>query len=78
MKGSGTVSLICKESRANPSITNGDSETDEDNVPGTLQQSAYQLCRACYQPKRSRGGGIRTHDLFVPNEARYQAAPHPA
>ena len=27
---------------------------------------------------RSRGGGIRTHDLFVPNEARYQAAPHPA
>ena len=25
-----------------------------------------------------RGGGIRTHDLFVPNEARYQAAPHPA
>src|SRR6202012_5725720 len=26
----------------------------------------------------SRGGGIRTHGLFVPNEARYQAAPHPA
>src|SRR5882757_10997341 len=25
-----------------------------------------------------RGGGIRTHGLFVPNEARYQAAPHPA
>ena len=24
-----------------------------------------------------RGGGIRTHDLLVPNEARYQAAPHP-
>ena len=24
-----------------------------------------------------RGSGIRTHDLFVPNEARYQAAPHP-
>jgi hypothetical protein len=24
-----------------------------------------------------RGGGIRTHGLFVPNEARYQAAPHP-
>src|SRR4051794_709976 len=24
-----------------------------------------------------RGGGIRTHDLFVPNEARYQAALHP-
>ncbi len=24
-----------------------------------------------------RGGGIRTHGLFVPNEARYQTAPHP-
>ena len=24
-----------------------------------------------------RGGGIRTHDLFVPNEARYQAALRP-
>lgn len=29
-------------------------------------------------PLAGRGGGIRTHDLFVPNEARYQAAPHPA
>ncbi len=29
-------------------------------------------------PDLGRGGGIRTHDLFVPNEARYQAAPHPA
>jgi hypothetical protein len=33
---------------------------------------ALNCCNAC------RGGGIRTHDLFVPNEARYQAAPHPA
>ena len=24
-----------------------------------------------------RGGGIRTHGLLVPNEARYQAAPRP-
>lgn len=24
-----------------------------------------------------RRDGIRTHGLFVPNEARYQAAPHP-
>src|SRR6266516_5611524 len=32
------------------------------------------------QPREinGRGGGIRTHDLFVPNEARYQAALHPA
>ena len=28
-------------------------------------------------PSMCRDGGIRTHDLFVPNEARYQAAPHP-
>ncbi len=32
----------------------------------------------CPETSQSRGGGIRTHDLFVPNEARYQAAPHPA
>lgn len=25
----------------------------------------------------SRGGGIRTHDLLDPNQARYQAAPRP-
>ena len=25
----------------------------------------------------SRGGGIRTRDLLVPNQARYRAAPHP-
>ena len=25
-----------------------------------------------------RDDGIRTHDLFVPNEARYQAVLHPA
>ncbi len=25
----------------------------------------------------SRGGGIRTHDLCVPNAALYQAEPHP-
>jgi hypothetical protein len=61
-----------------PSIAKSDSETDGENVPGTLPQSAQQACRACYQPKRGRGGGIRTHGLFVPNEARYQAAPHPA
>src|SRR5215207_2924617 len=24
-----------------------------------------------------RGGGIRTHDLIVPNDTRYQAAPRP-
>ena len=23
------------------------------------------------------GGGIRTHDLLIPNQARYQTAPHP-
>ena len=29
-----------------PSIANGDSETDEENVPGTLQQSASQVRQA--------------------------------
>jgi hypothetical protein len=29
------------------------------------------------KPANGRGGGIRTHDLLVPNEARYQAAPRP-
>ena len=28
--------------------------------------------------KEARGGGIRTHDFYVPNVARYQAALHPA
>ncbi len=31
----------------------------------------------CPETSQCRGGGIRTHGLFVPNEARYQAAPHP-
>ncbi len=41
-------------------------EKDPDRAP---------VIKVCFH---SRGGGIRTHDLFVPNEARYQAAPHPA
>ena len=30
------------------------------------------------RPRNRRAGGIRTHDLFVPNEARYQTALQPA
>ena len=41
--------------------------------PDQIDQSGPLTC-----DDASRGGGIRTHDLFVPNEARYQAAPHPA
>jgi site-specific recombinase XerC len=41
--------------------------------PDRNDQSGPATC-----DEASRGGGIRTHDLFVPNEARYQAAPHPA
>ena len=41
--------------------------------PALANQSGPSTC-----DHTSRGGGIRTHDLFVPNEARYQAAPHPA
>ena len=46
-------------------------ETEEDSDPNT-ESEPLTSDDAC------RGGGIRTHDLFVPNEARYQAAPHPA
>jgi hypothetical protein len=46
-------------------------ETDKD--PDQKCWSGPVIC-----DDASRGGGIRTHDLFVPNEARYQAAPHPA
>ncbi len=62
-----------------PSIANSGSETDEENVPGTLAAIGI-ACSLSLLPANftSRGGGIRTHDLFVPNEARYQAAPHPA
>ena len=34
------------------------------------------LCQLSYRGM-GRAGGIRTHDLFVPNEARCQAAPQP-
>src|SRR5690242_16463630 len=27
--------------------------------------------------RNNRGGGIRTRDLLVPNQARYRTAPHP-
>jgi hypothetical protein len=47
--------------------------TGEAQSPDRNDQSGPVTCDAA-----SRGGGIRTHDLFVPNEARYQAAPHPA
>jgi integrase len=46
-------------------------ETEEDPDPNNGSESSTS-------DDASRGGGIRTHDLFVPNEARYQAAPHPA
>ena len=41
--------------------------------PHTVRLLFY--CNFC--SALGRGGGIRTHDLLVPNEARYQAAPHP-
>src|SRR5271166_3782503 len=40
-------------------------------ITGSSQMSVQR------QSHNGRGGGIRTHGLFVPNEARYQAAPHP-
>ena len=47
--------------------------TESKEGPDQIDQSEPSTC-----DDASRGGGIRTHDLFVPNEARYQAAPHPA
>jgi hypothetical protein len=47
--------------------------TEAEKGPDRNYQSRPVIC-----DDASRGGGIRTHDLFVPNEARYQAAPHPA
>ena len=47
--------------------------TGKEEGPELENQSGPSTCI-----NTSRGGGIRTHDLFVPNEARYQAAPHPA
>ena len=47
--------------------------TVNEKVPDQKGWSGPVIC-----DDASRGGGIRTHDLFVPNEARYQAAPHPA
>ena len=47
--------------------------TEMEEGPDQNDQSGPLTC-----DDTSRGGGIRTHDLFVPNEARYQAAPHPA
>jgi hypothetical protein len=30
-----------------------------------------------FRARKNRGGGIRTRDLLVPNQARYRTAPHP-
>jgi integrase len=68
------VSAALDEARAASLKSTADqlrTETEEDSDP--ITGSEPLTC-----DDASRGGGIRTHDLFVPNEARYQAAPHPA
>jgi hypothetical protein len=47
------------------------------NLPGTAAAIGIACSLSLLPGSLSRGGGIRTHGLFVPNEARYQAAPHP-
>jgi integrase len=59
--------LAALELTADQLRTGAEQGPDQDSWSGPLNWS-----------DASRGGGIRTHDLFVPNEARYQAAPHPA
>src|SRR5437867_4485921 len=41
-----------------------------------LQEEMAPVAKRC-QGSRNRGGGIRTRDLLVPNQARYRTAPHP-
>ena len=64
------------------SLTKG-GVTGQNPATKTKQQTAQMPMKSkiAAQTARNatdgRGGGIRTHDLLVPNEARYQAAPRP-
>ena len=49
-----------------------DLRTEKEKGPDPISRTGSLTCYF-----NRRGGGIRTHDLFVPNEARYQAALHP-
>lgn len=40
-------------------------------------EKAFTLKRKGYKSDIGRSGGIRTHDLFHPKEALYQAEPRP-
>lgn len=40
-------------------------------------KKAFTLKRKGYKSDIGRSGGIRTHDLFHPKEALYQAEPRP-
>ena len=62
------VQLCGKKSRDDPD-TNRDSLFVPNDVPRP---------RRGYIPQLSRDDWIRTSGLFVPNEARYRAALHPA
>lgn len=68
------------DSRLDPDarlFASGHSCEDKEKRSRTLCGSFF-LCNYCiFCSALGRGGGIRTHDLLVPNEARYQAAPHP-
>ncbi len=44
-----------------------------DSIPMSYEHSGL----SSHYVQNGRGGGIRTHGLFVPNEARYQTAPRP-
>lgn len=40
-------------------------------------QKLVAVLKRIREKDRGRDGGIRTHDLVVPNDALYQAEPHP-
>src|SRR6266481_10224930 len=43
----------------------------------TTEVSLHGHVRERHTRSCNRGGGIRTRDLLVPNQARYRTAPHP-
>ena len=62
--------------RVLPALTGGPASTEV--AAGTGRWPREPVPPSAETPAElRRGGGIRTHDLFVPNEARYQAALHP-
>src|SRR2546425_10416855 len=46
-------------------------------IPVPIFRRKCYRCETLSRRRSNRGGGIRTRDLLVPNQARYRTAPHP-